>query len=65
MIEFTLWDIVRNLLFATRWTMLLAWSPRRRRPGGRADPARADFQATLAPPFRRRAIWRFSRVRRC
>ena len=24
MIEFTLWDIVRNLLFATRWTVLLA-----------------------------------------
>ena len=24
MIEFTLWDIVRNLLFATRWTILLS-----------------------------------------
>ena len=24
MIEFTLWDIVRNLLFATRWTIMLS-----------------------------------------
>lgn len=24
MIEFTLWDIIRNLLFATRWTILLS-----------------------------------------
>ena len=24
MIEFTLWDIVRNLLLATRWTVLLS-----------------------------------------
>lgn len=25
MIEFTLWDIVRNLLLAARWTVLLSW----------------------------------------
>ncbi|TIW78520.1 MAG: amino acid ABC transporter permease, partial [Mesorhizobium sp.] len=24
MIEFTLWDIVRNLLLAARWTVLLS-----------------------------------------
>lgn len=24
MIEFTLWDILRNLLLATRWTILLS-----------------------------------------
>ncbi len=24
MIEFTFWDILRNLVFATRWTLMLS-----------------------------------------
>jgi polar amino acid transport system permease protein len=44
MIEFTFWDILRNLLLAARWTVLLSWPPSSRWRGrhGRAAPDRQE-----------------------
>ncbi len=53
MIEFTFWDILRNLLLAARWTILLSIVAF---AGGcncrRGDSPAADIQAALAPAGR-------------
>lgn len=36
MVDFSLWDILRNLLMAARWTVSLPYRLHRRRPGGPA-----------------------------
>ena len=66
MIEFTFWDIVRNLLLAARWTVLLSLAAFVGGARGRADRAvlRASPRtngAGASPP----ATSRCSRARRC
>ena len=66
MIEFTLWDIVRNLLLATRWTVLLSLAAFVGGASvGLADPLAAHLERTLAAGGSARATSRSSRARRC
>ena len=46
MIEFTFWDIVRNLLLAARWTVLLSMAAFISESAGAAVPACTAFRTT-------------------
>ena len=64
--DFTLWDIVRNLLLAARWTLLLSIVAF---AGGGivglAGAAGAHRQAEMAAATGRSSTSRRSRARRC
>ena len=67
MIEFTLWDIVRNLLLAARWTILLSLVAFVGGGSvGLADPVRCGSRdAAGSRALRQRLHRACSRARRC
>ena len=66
MIEFTFWDIVRNLLLAARWTVLLSIVAFVGGGAGRAaDPVPADLEREMRSGASAAATSACSRARRC
>jgi polar amino acid transport system permease protein len=62
MIEFTLWDIVRNLLLAARWTVLLSLVAFV--SGGAVGLLVLLMRTSKRPPLRRAAtVWRCSALK--
>jgi amine acid ABC transporter, permease protein, 3-TM region, His/Glu/Gln/Arg/opine family len=62
MIEFSTWDILRNLLLAARWTVVLSLAAF---AGGAVVGAAVLFMRTSRLPWLRRAAWAYIELFQC